>query len=89
MEFRIRTFNEEVKQSMDISQHVWQTKYRYASQSMAECSITDTWCRVARALATIEPIDAQGWESRFYRILQDFMFVPGGRILAGAGTAMT
>jgi len=47
----------------------------------------DTWRRVARALATVEPIDAQGWESRFYRILQDFKFVPGGRILAGVGTS--
>ena len=26
------------------------------------------------------------WEERFYRALQDFKFVPGGRILAGAGT---
>lgn len=27
------------------------------------------------------------WQARFYGILQDFRFLPGGRIQAGAGTA--
>jgi ribonucleoside-diphosphate reductase alpha chain len=67
----------------DISRHVWETKYRYAH----ERTITDSWRRIARALAAVEPNDSAGWEARYFRILQDFKFLPGGRIQAGAGTA--
>ena len=67
----------------DISRHVWETKYRYPH----ERSITDSWRRIARALAAVEPNDSVGWEARFLRILEDFRFLPGGRIQAGAGTA--
>jgi ribonucleoside-diphosphate reductase alpha chain len=71
----------------DISRHVWETKYRYADRAVREHSITETWRRVARALAAIEPKDTAKWEDRFFGILQDFKFLPGGRIQAGAGTA--
>lgn len=71
----------------DISQHVWETKYRYAENGHAERSIVDTWQRVARALAAVEQKDASGWERKFFAILQDFKFLPGGRIQAGAGTS--
>jgi ribonucleoside-diphosphate reductase alpha chain len=38
-------------------------------------------------LAVVEKADrADEWEERFYGLLQDFKFLPGGRILAGAGT---
>ncbi len=67
----------------DISRHVWQTKYRYAQ----ERTITDSWHRIAHALAAVEKDDLVGWEARYLRILQDFKFLPGGRIQAGAGTA--
>ena len=67
----------------DISRHVWETKYRYAH----ERTIADSWRRIARALAGIESNDPVGWEARYFRILQDFKFLPGGRIQAGAGTA--
>ena len=30
--------------------------------------------------------DKEKWEKKFFDIMQDFKFVPGGRILAGAGT---
>jgi ribonucleoside-diphosphate reductase alpha chain len=71
----------------DISQHVWETKYRYAGNGHAERSIADTWRRVAHALAAVEQKDASGWERKFFAILQDFKFLPGGRIQAGAGTS--
>ncbi len=71
---------------MDISRHVWETKYRDLEASAAERTIMDTWRRVAHALAAVEPADPLGWEERFCRILQDYRFLPGGRILAGAGT---
>jgi ribonucleoside-diphosphate reductase alpha chain len=67
----------------DISRHVWETKYRYAH----ERTITDSWRRIAGALAAVEPNDPAGWEARYFHILQDFKFLPGGRIQAGAGTA--
>ena len=70
----------------DISRHVWETKYRYASREMRERTIADTRRRIARALAAVEPRDARVWEDRFFSILQDFQFLPGGRIQAGAGT---
>jgi ribonucleoside-diphosphate reductase alpha chain len=44
---------------------------------------------MARALAAVEPVDASAWERRFFELLQDFKFLPGGRIHAGAGTART
>src|SRR5512135_2015823 len=74
------------REQMDISRHIWQTKYRNADPDAADRTIMDTWRRVARALAAVEPADPQGWEERFYRILQDYRFLPGGRIQAGAGT---
>ena len=66
----------------DISRHIWETKYR----ASREGTITDTWRRIARALAAVETNDVPGWEERFFRLLQDFKFLPGGRIHAGAGT---
>ena len=46
------------------------------------------WRRVARGIAAVEEGEENriAWEEKFYRALQDFKFVPGGRILAGAGT---
>jgi ribonucleoside-diphosphate reductase alpha chain len=46
------------------------------------------WQRVARGIAEVEqtPEKRAEWEKLFYDVLTDFQFVPGGRILAGAGT---
>src|SRR3989344_5495978 len=47
----------------------------------------ETWKRVARGIAQSEKkADQKYWQKEFYNILQDFKFVPGGRILSGAGT---
>ena len=70
-----------------ISRHVWDVKYRYrVGEQVRDATIEDTWRRVARALATAESHDAARWEQDFYNALADFRFLPGGRILAGAGT---
>jgi ribonucleoside-diphosphate reductase alpha chain len=69
----------------EISRHVWRTKYRFTNHGEAEHSVADTWRRVARALAAVEQ-DAVRWEERFFALLEDFKFLPGGRIQAGAGT---
>jgi ribonucleoside-diphosphate reductase alpha chain len=46
------------------------------------------WLRVARGIAEVEPTAEKKaeWTDNFYHLLQDFKFVPGGRILSGAGT---
>lgn len=72
--------------SPDISRHVWETKYRYRGRDGEERTVADSWRRMARALAAVEPKNAAAWEERFFGILQDFRFLPGGRIQAGAGT---
>ncbi len=41
---------------------------------------------MARAVAAVEVSDQAQWEQRFFGLLQDFKFLPGGRILAGAGS---
>lgn len=69
-----------------ISKHVWRTKYRRKRGEHPESSITDTWDRVAAALAAPESEDRERWNRLFRRVLQDFQFLPAGRILAGAGT---
>jgi len=71
----------------DISRHIWDVKYRYrrGDEEVDGC-IEDTWRRVAKAAARRE-VDPVAWEQRFYEdLLADFRFLPGGRILANAGT---
>lgn len=70
-----------------IAQHIWDTKYRHYERGVAlDARIEDTWQRVAKALTMLEN-NPDDWRSRFYDILRDFKFLPGGRIQAGAGTA--
>ena len=109
--------------SMEISRHIWETRYRAAG----ETGIQASWRRVAQAIAAAEsrgspnavhlvpepfalslskgsPSTSSGrttrggapklnrigdsplWTERFASLLADFRFLPGGRILAGAGT---
>jgi ribonucleoside-diphosphate reductase alpha chain len=48
----------------------------------------EMWRRVALAIAKIEKTvkKQKEWEDKFYQALFDFKFVPGGRILTGAGS---
>ena len=64
---------------------------RYALKNKAGKAIEETpeemWRRVSRGIATVEKKkDRKKWEDEFYRAMTDFKFVPGGRVLAGAGT---
>jgi ribonucleoside-diphosphate reductase alpha chain len=71
-----------------ISRLIWDSRYRYRDgDAVRDHSVSDTWRRVARALAAQEPRGQDRWEAAFYGLLKDFRFLPGGRILAGAGTA--
>ncbi len=71
-----------------VSWHVWDAKYRYREgKAVCDQTIEDTWRRVARALAAAEPESERvRWANQFYQVLYGFKFLPGGRILAGAGT---
>ncbi|MEK7078820.1 MAG: LAGLIDADG family homing endonuclease [Patescibacteria group bacterium] len=45
------------------------------------------WKRIAKAVAGQEKKeDGKKWEKEFYEAMKDFKYIPGGRILAGAGT---
>jgi ribonucleoside-diphosphate reductase alpha chain len=70
-----------------ISRQIWDAKYRLkdADGTPVDLTIEDSWRRVARALAAVEAEPSQ-WEQPFYEALQDFRFLPAGRILSGAGT---
>ncbi|WP_145396046.1 adenosylcobalamin-dependent ribonucleoside-diphosphate reductase [Paracoccus sulfuroxidans] len=70
-----------------IAEQIWDMKYRLkdAESKPVDLSIEDSWRRVARDLASVEK-NPEHWEDRFYTALEDFKFLPAGRILAGAGT---
>ncbi len=71
-----------------IAEQIWDMKYRFkeADGTPLDGTVEDTWRRIARALAVVEK-DADHWENEFYGALEDFKFLPAGRITAGAGTA--
>ncbi|WP_103171040.1 adenosylcobalamin-dependent ribonucleoside-diphosphate reductase [Paracoccus sp. SY] len=70
-----------------IAEQIWDMKYRLkdAQDRPVDLTVEDSWRRVARNLASVEANPAE-WEDRFYAALEDFRFLPAGRILAGAGT---
>lgn len=70
-----------------VAWRVWDQRYRWhRPDGTAEDSIGETWRRVATALAAVERGEAARWAERFEQALDGFQFIPGGRILAGAGT---
>ena len=71
-----------------ISRQIWDAKYRLkaADGAPVDLSIEDSWRRVATALAGAEAEPA-AWEGRFYQALENFRFLPAGRIFSGAGSA--
>ncbi len=70
-----------------ISQQIWDMKYRLkrADGHPVDKNMDDTWRRVARALSQPES-DKTLWENKFFDLMQDFRFLPAGRIISGAGS---
>jgi len=63
---------------------------RYAlrdkDNNLLETKVEDMWKRVAAAVAKAEKSEKRSeYEEKFYDLLYDFKFVPGGRILKSAG----
>jgi len=52
-----------------------------------ETNPSDLWSRQAIAISSVEKTQRlqKTWEAKFYSVLEDFKFVPGGRIMHGAG----
>ena len=70
-----------------LSASIWDMKYRFkdADGKAIDATVEDTWRRIARSLASVEA-EPEVWEERFYAALEDFKYLPAGRITAGAGT---
>jgi len=70
-----------------IAEQIWDMKYRLktADGIAVDQTVEDTWRRIAGALAAVEKTPSD-WEPRFYAALEDFKYLPAGRITAGAGT---
>ncbi|MDD3155781.1 MAG: adenosylcobalamin-dependent ribonucleoside-diphosphate reductase [Victivallaceae bacterium] len=72
----------------DIGADIWERKYRYAGSGgiPGDKTIADTMMRVAKACASVEKNPAR-WVDKFAEVLSNFEFIPGGRIVANAGTS--
>lgn len=71
-----------------IAEQIWDMKYRFkqADGTPIDQTVEDSWRRIARDLAQVEK-DPAHWEQKFFEALEDFKYLPAGRITAGAGTA--
>ncbi len=72
-----------------IRQKVFLDRYALKDKSgeLTEHTPEEMWKRVARGIAATEKkADQKKWEKEFYKVMEDFKFVPAGRILSGAGT---
>ena len=69
-----------------IAQQIWDMKYRLKEADGTEIdrTVEDTWRRIAKELAHVET-EPKYWEAKFYEALEEFKFLPAGRIIAGAG----
>jgi ribonucleoside-diphosphate reductase alpha chain len=75
----------------EVAREIWEKEYRFGTEEPI-----DTFKRVAKALADVEPIGKDYWEEKFLNLLVRFnkdkipeglRFTPGGRITANAGTS--
>ena len=85
-----------------ISEQIWEGKYRLITQNpdmRDDEAVQDTWQRIADACALAVPErygvdevypntseEIQSRRSEFYDALENFKFLPAGRIIAGAGS---
>jgi ribonucleoside-diphosphate reductase alpha chain len=73
----------------ELRARVFYEKYalRDSTGRQVERTPEEMWRRVASELASAEKVDEKRkeWTTKFHWLLQDWRFVPGGRILFGAG----
>lgn len=69
----------------DFSKEVFDTTYRYETEN----DINDRHHAIALDIAKAETAELQPeWTEKFLDLLEDFKFVPGGRITSNAGTGL-
>jgi ribonucleoside-diphosphate reductase alpha chain len=71
-----------------LAEEIWTAKYRFRpDEGEGDGSFAETAHRVARAIAAAEaPKIRRDWEGRFREAIEDFRFIPAGRVIAGSGT---
>lgn len=67
----------------DFSKEVFDITYRYGYEK----DINDRHLSIAQDLASVEA-NSEYWTEKFLNLLEDFKFVPGGRIISNAGTKL-
>lgn len=70
----------------DFSEYIWKLNYKYGDDQ----NISDTFSRVAKDVAKVENYldDSRYSTKEFYDLMEEGYFLPGGRILANAGTGL-
>lgn len=69
----------------DFSKEVFDITYKYENEN----GINDRHRAIALDLASVEkPSEQNYWALNFLKLLEDFKFVPGGRITSNAGTGL-
>ena len=71
-----------------LAKDIWSKKYRFAPfGGGGDATVGETWERVASSLAANEAPELRpALREAFLQALDDYRFLPAGRILAGAGT---
>ena len=73
----------------ELRARIFYDKYALRNEAgqVVERTPEEMWRRVAREIASVEPDELRRaeWERKFTWLLEDFRFIPGGRILHGAG----
>lgn len=69
----------------DFSLEVFNSTYRYG----AEADVNDRHLAIAMDMASVEKAKVRSyWTEQFLNLLEDFKFMPGGRITSNAGTGL-
>ncbi|MDE3023164.1 MAG: ribonucleoside-diphosphate reductase, adenosylcobalamin-dependent, partial [Pseudomonadota bacterium] len=70
----------------ETSLDIWDKKYRLKNQNgdPVDIDISDTFRRVAKALASVEKKNRKDWQEKFLWALENGA-IPAGRILSNAG----
>lgn len=72
----------------DLRARVFWEKYSFRKDDGVPTEVLpeEMWRRVSKAIASVETNAKQDeWEKNFYWLLENYRFIPGGRILFGAG----
>ncbi len=79
-----------MSKTYDISLDIWDRKYRYKGGDGArpDKTILDSFKRVAKACAEKDSRKGKAADE-FFEMLSSYKFLPGGRIIANAGTGRT